>query len=230
MGTTSRRRQQRGVSIIEGLVATVDRATWELPAIFGLVQQVGGLAQSDVDEALNALPPLVAAVLSGVLAVPVIRGLLAVSAVGYLTGLISLVPAIATATGTLPPEMGSPWLLSVSAIGTCAAAVAWRPAVAWLYLGGAVVALGLESVLKLVALLAIGLYAALSVRQAGTPLLEKMAQLPPPAIMPDYLTMVALGAISAFTLPHQFHVGVDAHGYAPVRFTVIDAFERLQAK
>ncbi|WP_329913443.1 PAS-domain containing protein [Stenotrophomonas sp. SMYL86] len=73
---------------------------------------------------------------------------------------------------------------------------------------GIVVALGLESVLKLLALLAIGLYAALSVRQAGTPLLEKMAQLPPPAIMPDYLTMVALGAISAFTLPHQFHVGV----------------------
>lgn len=73
---------------------------------------------------------------------------------------------------------------------------------------GIVVALGLESLLKLVALLAIGLYAALSVRQAGTPLLEKMAQLPPPAIMPDYLTMVALGAISAFTLPHQFHVGV----------------------
>lgn len=73
---------------------------------------------------------------------------------------------------------------------------------------GIVVALGLESLLKLVALLAIGLYAALSVHQAGTPLLEKMAQLPPPAIMPDYLTMVALGAISAFTLPHQFHVGV----------------------
>ena len=73
---------------------------------------------------------------------------------------------------------------------------------------GIVVALGLESVLKLVALLAIGLYAALSVHKAGTPLLEKMAQLPPPAIVPDYLTMVALGAISAFTLPHQFHVGV----------------------
>ncbi len=32
---------------------TIDRATWELPAIFGLVQQVGGLAQSDVEEALN---------------------------------------------------------------------------------------------------------------------------------------------------------------------------------
>ncbi|MBH1680362.1 PAS domain-containing hybrid sensor histidine kinase/response regulator [Stenotrophomonas maltophilia] len=73
---------------------------------------------------------------------------------------------------------------------------------------GIVVALGLESVLKLVALLAIGLYAGLSVHRAGTPLLEKMAHLPPPAVIPDYLTMVALGAISAFTLPHQFHVGV----------------------
>ncbi|WP_049458595.1 hybrid sensor histidine kinase/response regulator [Stenotrophomonas maltophilia] len=73
---------------------------------------------------------------------------------------------------------------------------------------GIVVALGLESLLKLAALLAIGLYAALSVHRAGMPLLDRMAQLPPPAIVPDYLTMVALGAISAFTLPHQFHVGV----------------------
>lgn len=73
---------------------------------------------------------------------------------------------------------------------------------------GIVVALGLESILKLVALLAIGLYAAHSVQQAGTPLMQKMAQLPAPVVLPDYLTMVALGAISAFTLPHQFHVGV----------------------
>lgn len=73
---------------------------------------------------------------------------------------------------------------------------------------GIVVALALESILKLVALLAIGLYAAHSVQQAGTPLLQKMAQLPAPVVLPDYLTMVALGAISAFTLPHQFHVGV----------------------
>jgi phosphoribosylformylglycinamidine cyclo-ligase len=36
-----------------GVHVTIDRATWELPAIFGLVQQVGGLAQSDLEEALN---------------------------------------------------------------------------------------------------------------------------------------------------------------------------------
>ena len=32
---------------------TVDRGTWELPPIFGLVQQVGRLAQPDLEEALN---------------------------------------------------------------------------------------------------------------------------------------------------------------------------------
>jgi phosphoribosylformylglycinamidine cyclo-ligase len=32
---------------------TIDRASWALPAIFGLVQEVGGLAQSDLEEALN---------------------------------------------------------------------------------------------------------------------------------------------------------------------------------
>ena len=32
---------------------TIDRSSWELPAIFGLVQQVGALAQSDLEEALN---------------------------------------------------------------------------------------------------------------------------------------------------------------------------------
>ena len=73
---------------------------------------------------------------------------------------------------------------------------------------GIVVALGLESLLKLAALLAIGLYAALSVHQAGSPLLEKMLHLPPRAVIPDFITMVALGAMAAFTLPHQFHVGV----------------------
>ncbi|MCD9087741.1 PAS-domain containing protein [Stenotrophomonas sp. SY1] len=72
---------------------------------------------------------------------------------------------------------------------------------------GIVVALGLESLLKLAALLAIGLYAALSIR-ADAPLLDKMLQLAPPAVVPDFITMVALGAMAAFTLPHQFHVGV----------------------
>ncbi|HUP98991.1 MAG TPA: phosphoribosylformylglycinamidine cyclo-ligase [Aeromicrobium sp.] len=32
---------------------TIDRSSWELPPIFGLVEQVGGLARSDIEEALN---------------------------------------------------------------------------------------------------------------------------------------------------------------------------------
>lgn len=60
---------------------------------------------------------------------------------------MSLVPAIATATGTIAPELGSPWLLSVSAIGTCAAAVAWRPAIAGVYLVACIATLGLDRIL-----------------------------------------------------------------------------------
>ncbi|MFL6090212.1 MAG: phosphoribosylformylglycinamidine cyclo-ligase [Aeromicrobium sp.] len=37
----------------EDVHVTIDRGSWALPAIFGLVREVGGLAQSDVDEALN---------------------------------------------------------------------------------------------------------------------------------------------------------------------------------
>jgi len=93
------------------------------------------------------VPPLVAAALSGVLSRRLLQGLLAIAATGHLVGLVCLVPAITTASGTLAPELGTPWLLSVSAIGTCAAAVTWRPAVAWVYLAACIVALGVDRVL-----------------------------------------------------------------------------------
>lgn len=93
------------------------------------------------------VPALLAALLSPVLHVHGLRRLLGVSAVGYLVGLILLVPAITAAGGTVPPEAGSPWLLSVSTIGTCAAAVAWRPAIAWPYVAVCVVAIGGDRVL-----------------------------------------------------------------------------------
>jgi phosphoribosylformylglycinamidine cyclo-ligase len=37
----------------ESVSVRVDRSTWELPPIFSLVQTVGNLAQSDIEEALN---------------------------------------------------------------------------------------------------------------------------------------------------------------------------------
>jgi signal transduction histidine kinase len=93
------------------------------------------------------VPPLAAAALSGVLPARVLRGLLGVAAAGLLGGLLLLVPAITTTTGTVPPEVASPWVLGISAIGTCAAAVAWRPLIAWLYLAACVVTLAVDRVL-----------------------------------------------------------------------------------
>lgn len=92
-------------------------------------------------------PPLLAAALSGILPARVLRRLLAVAACGHLGGLLLLVPAITTATGTIASEFATPWILGISAVGTCAAAVAWRPLVAWIYLVVCVVALGLDRVL-----------------------------------------------------------------------------------
>ncbi|MCO1338505.1 phosphoribosylformylglycinamidine cyclo-ligase [Kocuria polaris] len=37
----------------QGLMATVDRSTWELPAIFRLVSQLGGVPQADLERTLN---------------------------------------------------------------------------------------------------------------------------------------------------------------------------------
>ena len=37
----------------KGLLATVDRSTWELPAVFKLVAELGGVPQSDLERTLN---------------------------------------------------------------------------------------------------------------------------------------------------------------------------------
>lgn len=37
----------------QGLVATVDRATWELPAIFKLVSELGNVPLADLERTLN---------------------------------------------------------------------------------------------------------------------------------------------------------------------------------
>jgi phosphoribosylformylglycinamidine cyclo-ligase len=45
-----------------GLVATIDRATWELPAIFRLVQQAGEVGRADLERTLNCGVGMVALV------------------------------------------------------------------------------------------------------------------------------------------------------------------------
>ncbi|NKI34975.1 response regulator [Wenzhouxiangella sp. XN79A] len=72
---------------------------------------------------------------------------------------------------------------------------------------GLVLAMGFESLFKLVAMLALGafvvfgLYAGPADLQARTPSLEFRE----PA---SFVTLALLGALAMFTLPHQFHIGV----------------------
>lgn len=68
---------------------------------------------------------------------------------------------------------------------------------------GLVFAIALESVFKLVAMLALGLFVA-----TFEPTLPRA---PAPAVTPDlqgFAPLVVLGILAMFTLPHQFHIGI----------------------
>lgn len=75
---------------------------------------------------------------------------------------------------------------------------------------GLLLAIACESVFKLVALLAIGVFVVFVLHEGPFALAaQARAQLPPPAGGSDaFLTLILLGALAPFTLPHQFHVGV----------------------
>jgi len=72
---------------------------------------------------------------------------------------------------------------------------------------GLVLAMGFESLFKLAAMLALGLFVLFGLYdgpgdwQASTPRLEFTSA-------GTFLTLVLLGALAMFTLPHQFHIGV----------------------
>ena len=140
-----------------GRGAAVDRVTRTMSlalgvggAVFGLLALGGFLGQLGQFQpwwswgvAIGTFIPLfLMAVLSRVAPVRALRVLGAVSAVSHLGGLVLLVPALVD--GTLDGQFGTPWLLGVSTVGTAAAAVAWRPAIAWPYLVACVVALGVD--------------------------------------------------------------------------------------
>lgn len=91
------------------------------------------------------LPPLAMAVLSPFAPVRVLRTLAGVCAASYLVGLLTLVPALPS--GSMPWDIGAPWLFGVSVIPTAASAVAWRPAVAWPFVLLCNVVLGLDRTL-----------------------------------------------------------------------------------
>lgn len=138
-----------------------------------------------------------------------------------LVALVGIVPYIALQLRAIAQGLG-PLLESTQAapggsgmaafLAITMAAFTWlfgaRHASATEHNRGIVLALALESVVKLVALLAVGIYALMVLRQAGTDIGPQAAALVADIQVPNYLAMVGLGALAAFTLPHQFHVGV----------------------
>lgn len=75
--------------------------------------------------------PIVLALVSRFLPVRALRWVLAAYAIGFLLVVVSYVPAMTVSP--LPIEF-SPWPLGITAIGAVAAALVWRPPVAWSYL------------------------------------------------------------------------------------------------
>ena len=72
---------------------------------------------------------------------------------------------------------------------------------------GLVLAIGFASVIKLIAMIAIGTFAVWGASGGWAALSRHAATLPPRGVDGTYVTLIALGAVAMFTVPHQFHVG-----------------------
>ncbi|MFW5926457.1 MAG: PAS-domain containing protein, partial [Wenzhouxiangella sp.] len=72
---------------------------------------------------------------------------------------------------------------------------------------GLVLAMGFESLLKLAAMLALGLFVLISLT-ASLNVTPESAPVQEFTNTDSFLTLVLLGALAMFTLPHQFHIGV----------------------
>jgi Na+/proline symporter/CheY-like chemotaxis protein len=72
---------------------------------------------------------------------------------------------------------------------------------------GLVLAMGFESLLKLTAMLALGGFVVFGLF-SGPGDFSARAPSPPFSGLDSFLTLVLLGALAMFTLPHQFHIGV----------------------
>jgi len=72
---------------------------------------------------------------------------------------------------------------------------------------GLVLAIGFESAFKLAAMLAIGAFAIWGANDGLADLAQRAAALPPTRPDGNVFALVGLGAITMFTMPHQFHVG-----------------------
>ena len=73
---------------------------------------------------------------------------------------------------------------------------------------GIVLALAFESVVKLGALLAVGIYALVVLDGSDAGVVSRASDIMRRIPTPDFIALIGLGARAAFTLPHQFHTGV----------------------
>lgn len=129
----------RSVRVIAACIG-VGAALFSALAIGLMIDQSPILADWYVVLSLLALPGL--AMLLGAFAHELetrrIRVLAGWLAIGYLVLILLWMPAASAAT----PATASPWILSMTAVPTSAAALAWRPAVSWAYLGLASIGTG----------------------------------------------------------------------------------------
>ncbi len=73
---------------------------------------------------------------------------------------------------------------------------------------GIMLALGFESLLKLTALLAVGAFAVWGVHDGFADLAGRAARLPKGSFDGSFVTLIGLGVLAIFILPHQFHVAM----------------------
>jgi PAS domain S-box-containing protein len=73
---------------------------------------------------------------------------------------------------------------------------------------GLVLAMGFESLFKLLAMLAVGAFAVWGVGGGPAELAQRVQSLPPPQSGGGFVALAVLGALAMFTLPHQFHIGI----------------------
>lgn len=83
-----------------------------------------------------------------------------------------------------------------------------RRAAATAHNQGLVLAMAVESLLKLAAMGAIGGFVLFGLFDGPADLIEQSRQLPPAAPGGSFVALILLGGLAMLTLPHQFHVGI----------------------
>ncbi|MCB1628369.1 MAG: PAS domain-containing hybrid sensor histidine kinase/response regulator [Xanthomonadales bacterium] len=83
-----------------------------------------------------------------------------------------------------------------------------RRAAATAHNQGLVLAMAVESLLKLAAMAAIGVFVLFGLFEGPGDLLQRAQVLPPASPGGPFVALVLLGALAMLTLPHQFHVGI----------------------